>query len=447
MSNKVLEYIIRVIDKTRAGTDSARKNVEEMVDAGEKASRRWGDAMAGLGAQISLVMLAFKVGWEIGKKINEWISPTQRLANAWEKVAERAKQAQQYIAGHIRELKEVLRQARDADNADERRFRRAADFKVGMLNADKTSISPEEAAIRRDEASYLKNLADRRVKETQKQLDEARREQEQARSRAQSLVRPEGISDKDWETRKENVDTAGKLADEKVALLEKSLAEVSETAAEAADDLILAEAKLAGSIKKKNEDAIKAQEAEAQKRLKAEEAEAQKRLKAEEAAAKKREAQLAREAELMRRAAAKEAAERERAAIKAAQAEHRVRVNNIRKEIAVSSEAQSRASDRLARAQAAAQQAWRWYRDPESFRAQLEEEKAEAAAQVQFEKDSDRLRRMTNWRSRSLGAEQEAVRRVIFAREEEAKAEQALLKIAANTEGLREMLETLLTSK
>lgn len=75
MSNKVLEYIIRAIDKTRGGTSSARKNVEEMADAGEKASSRWGDAMAGLGAKISLVTLAFKVGWDIGKKINEWISP------------------------------------------------------------------------------------------------------------------------------------------------------------------------------------------------------------------------------------------------------------------------------------------------------------------------------------------------------------------------------------
>ncbi|HHU15231.1 MAG TPA: hypothetical protein GXZ62_08590, partial [Lentisphaerae bacterium] len=443
VSNKVLEYIIRAIDKTRGGTSSARKNVEEMADAGEKASSRWGDAMAGLGAKISLVTLAFKVGWDIGKKINEWISPTQRLAKAWEKVAERAKQAQQYIAGHIRELKEVLRQARDADNADERRIRRAADFKVGMLNADKTSISPEEAAIRRDEASYLKNLADRRVKETQKQLDEARREQEQARSRAQSLVRPEGISDKDWETRKKNVVTAGKLADEKVALLEKSLAEVSETAAEAADDLILAEAKLAGSIKKKNEDAIKAQEAETQKRL-----------KAEEAVAKKREAQLAREAELMRRAAAKEAAERERAAIKAAQAEHRVRVNNIRKEITVSSEAQSRASDRLARAQTAAQQAWQWYRDPDAFESQLKREREDADAEAQFQRDFEWLKKQRygkwgeqDWRTAELRGESEAIKRVALAREEQENARNELKEIAANTRGLSDKLDEIMRAK
>jgi hypothetical protein len=153
------------------------------------------------------------------------------------------------------------------------------------------------------------------------------------------------------------------------------------------------------------------------------------------------------EAKEREKALAKEMAEREKAALKALEAEHRARVDYIRSEADISAQAEAKARDRLSRAQAAAQQAWRWYRDPESFRAQLEEEKAEAAAQVQFEKDSDRLRRMTNWRSRSLGAEQEAVRRVIFAREEERQAEQALLKIAANTEGLKEMLETLLTSK
>lgn len=316
-------------------------------------------------------------------------------------------------------------------------------FKVGMLNADKTSISPEEAAIRRDEASYLKNLADRRVKETQKQLDKARREQEQARSRAQSLVRPEGISDKDWETRKKNVVTAGKLADEKVALLEKSLAEVSETAAEAEGDLILAEAKLAGSIKKKNEEAIKAQEAEAQKRL-----------KAEEAAAKKREAQLAREAELMRRAAAKEAAERERAAIKAAQAEHRVRVNNIRKEITVSSEAQSRASDRLARAQTAAQQAWQWYRDPDAFESQLKREREDADAEAQFQRDFEWLKKQRygkwgeqDWRTAELRGESEAIKRVALAREEQENARNELKEIAANTRGLSDKLDEIMRAK
>jgi len=35
----------------------------------------------------------------------------------------------------------------------------------------------------------------------------------------------------------------------------------------------------------------------------------------------------------------------------------------------------------------------------------------------------------------------------VLAREEERRAEQALIKIAANTEGLKEMLQTLLTSK
>lgn len=432
ISNRVLEYIIRVIDRTRAGTKSASDNVESMAKAGKRASRQWSESLSGLAAKIGMVGMAFKVGWDIGKKINEFISPTLRLAKAWETVSEQVKRSKAYIDEHVKALKDAIKLSGDVSDKGSERISKAAEFKVGMLQAGSTGMDPEEAAIRRDEAAQLKEQADRRVEQLRIQLQTAQREQARARLAAVGLSRPSGMSDKDWDAKQRGVVTAGKLADEKIDMITRALAEAQDAAADAANESTLAAARYAGAVANAEADAAKARDAQTQKRIKEEEAAERKRV----AAAAERE-----------KLAAKEADAREKAAIKLAETEHRARIGNIRKEADASAEAQTRASDRLARARSAAQQAWGWYRDPESFRAQLAEEKAEAAAQKQFAKDSDSLRRRTGWRTRELGAEQEAVRRVIFAREEEAKAREALVKIEQNTAGLKEMLETLLTSK
>lgn len=155
---------------------------------------------------------------------------------------------------------------------------------------------------------------------------------------------------------------------------------------------------------------------------------------------------MEKEAAERQRMLAEEFAERRREALRLAQVEHDARVSSLRQEVQLGESMQRASADRLARARAQVSRAWGWYRDPDAFKAQLREERAESAARAQFEKDSDRLRRMTNWRSRTLSDEQEAVRRVIFARQEEQEAEQALRNIDRNTAELAEMLERLLTA-
>lgn len=139
--------------------------------------------------------------------------------------------------------------------------------------------------------------------------------------------------------------------------------------------------------------------------------------------------------------------ERRRLQDEADRAAHARRVEDVRAEAAAGEQAQAAAADRLARARAAADQAWSWYRDPEAFRARLKEERADEEARKRFTRDEDRLTRMRGWRTRELSDDQEAVRRVVLAREEERRAEQALAAIEKNTAGLEAMLRTLLTSK
>ena len=99
------------------------------------------------------------------------------------------------------------------------------------------------------------------------------------------------------------------------------------------------------------------------------------------------------------------------------------------------SEAEASAQQRLAAARAAVDRAWGWYRDKDSLKAQLEEEKSEAEAQRQFEKDFEKLKdKRPDWeKAKNLSLDQEAVKRVVLARREEADASRAVAETAENT--------------
>lgn len=109
------------------------------------------------------------------------------------------------------------------------------------------------------------------------------------------------------------------------------------------------------------------------------------------------------------------------------------RLANIREAEAAEKAAASEsaaAHARLAAAQGAVKQAWGWYRDKDSLKSQIEEEKANAAAEKQFEKEFDKLRFRRDWReATNLSLDQEAVRRVALAREEEDAAQKAVTSI------------------
>lgn len=102
------------------------------------------------------------------------------------------------------------------------------------------------------------------------------------------------------------------------------------------------------------------------------------------------------------------------------------------------------AQSRLAAAQSAVRRAWGWYRDKDSMKAQLEEEKANAEAERQYEKDFANLSWRRDWRTaKNLSVDQEATRRVALAREEEAAAKRAVAETAANTARSAEALESI----
>ena len=98
-----------------------------------------------------------------------------------------------------------------------------------------------------------------------------------------------------------------------------------------------------------------------------------------------------------------------------------------------------------AHAESKLQRAWGWYRDKDSMAAQIAEEKADAEARKQYEKDFERLKsRRRDWRkAENLSVDDEAVRRVALAREEKETAEKHLAEIERNTAELAAKLESI----
>lgn len=141
--------------------------------------------------------------------------------------------------------------------------------------------------------------------------------------------------------------------------------------------------------------------------------------------------------------------ERAKLAEKATQEEFDGRLKGVQDELKFQEQEQSAMQNRLATAQAQVQKAWGWYRDKDSMKKQMDEEKNQAKAEVQFEKDLDRLsRRKGDWRTaKGLSVDDEATRRLGVAKEEERNAQKALTQIEENTRDLSKKLDELLTMK
>lgn len=179
--------------------------------------------------------------------------------------------------------------------------------------------------------------------------------------------------------------------------------------------------------------------------------------KAEEEAA--REAERAAQEELRRQeqlAREKERIERELAAER-----ERLADQQYRKEVKLAQEAaqeaaraQSAAQSRLSAANARLAEAWTWYRDPTRMQARIDDYRQQQDAERRFEKDFERLRAKASgrfdWRTVEMGklsAEEEAVRQVALAKEEQQAAQKALDAIEQNTRDLAEKLDELMSMK
>lgn len=126
---------------------------------------------------------------------------------------------------------------------------------------------------------------------------------------------------------------------------------------------------------------------------------------------------------------------------------HQQRIRNIQSEVSESEKLQSDAESRLSAAKAKVSQAWGWYKDKSSMQSEIDSYNEQKAAEVQWEKDFAKLKdKRRDWRDVEFGklsADEEAVRQVALAKEEEQAAQKALDEIAENTAYLKEIAESL----
>lgn len=214
------------------------------------------------------------------------------------------------------------------------------------------------------------------------------------------------------------------------------------------------EAKIrAEAAKKAAREAAEAKQKQIEKEASLEEVYAKERAKAKEAEDKKA---AEKKAEQEKKAAEKAAAERERLDAQEAarrererQKELADRIKDHQRLLAAERAEESKAHSSVSAAESKLQQAWSWYRDKDSMAAQLQEEKANAEAEKQYEKDFEKLRwKHRDWRkAENLSVDEEAVRRVAIAREEKEAAEKHLAEIEKNTAELAAKLDELLQVK
>ena len=191
--------------------------------------------------------------------------------------------------------------------------------------------------------------------------------------------------------------------------------------------------------------------------------------KAEEEAAKIKkqmdEAQARNEARAAEKAAEKKAKEDAKAAEKAAldaerqrEREENARIEMEQKiasekqrlaesDLRESEKSEAEAERRLTAARSQTARAWGWYRDKGAMQAEIDERKAQADAEKQWERDFERLKsKRRDWRSIEFGklsADEEAVRQVALAKEEEQAAQKALDEISENTAYRKDIAEAL----
>lgn len=127
------------------------------------------------------------------------------------------------------------------------------------------------------------------------------------------------------------------------------------------------------------------------------------------------------------------------------------RINDLRSELAAEQSANSDARSRQSVAGSKLSQAWSWYRNQDQMQAVLDEKKAQAQAEAQWEKDFESLKfRRRDWRTAEMGslsAADESVRQVALAKEEKEAADKAVIETAENTRKLAEKVDELLQLK
>lgn len=486
---KLAQNVEKVNGRVAKGADEAAKSVGRLPGAFGKLQH----ALGGVAAKAMAVIGAIKVGWDIGKWIDAnvivpllgirdpieelkkkngelkreaaeaakaWGEALEKWSAGWEREVNGAERARQKI--------EDLAQAYLKMQAARERIARAGDdatmlgLERDKFNAMASAASPEEAAalgkyhdvlIAEEEAKQKIAQFDRQSEAAAKERESAERQIEKMEERRFRLLQQKAEVEKklEYAQSQQSVHDLGwegsKRAEEQALAKQRAI----EAQLSGVDrDIANRRADLAAMVTGGQAEEQERRNIEERARLEVDErrkayddyiayVEAQEASAIEEMGKKRlEEARKAAEAEMRER----ERMERELAA---------QRLDDLRGELRERERMESAARSRQSAAESSLSTAWGWYRDQSRMQAVIDEQKAQAAAEVQWQKDFDRLRfKHRDWRDMefgSLSAADEAVRQVALAKEEKAEADRAVIETAENTRDLAEKIDELLQVK
>lgn len=467
--NSVMEFILRMKDEASAGLQRVKTAIKgASAEAGASAPelKKMGQSFTETAAGFAkareammkvvgvggMVVATFTASYNAAKPLAEYLKrmwdPVARAAFEWPKLEEAMKKTAEWIKQQASDEKERVGSVRKAYDEQADAIKRAADARRLMQSAKSTNLSPDEAESDYKDSAAIRDVRKKEVGALRADLEAEKAKKAALAEQEKGLLKPamkmglvptQGAIGMEWKPglvpddeanakRKSsltNILAADRLADAKIEQIKEQLSaaklQMADADASYAAAIETVEAAKAAQIKS-DADAWDAYEQADSEWL-------QKRAEDEQASIKE------------------QADERARLADAQAEKDHSGRVDNIKAEAAVSEQAASDAQARLSRAHEASQQAWGWYRDPESFKRQRAEESADAQAEKQFSKDARSLTSRSGWRDARLDDRQESVRRVVLAREEERAAQTALTQIEINTRGLAQKMEQLLSMR
>lgn len=485
-----VEKLAQSIQKTNASIASSSDQSAQRLGRLEGAFGKLQGVVSGFGAKAMAVIGAFKVGWDIGKwlqtnvidKLFGLTDPIENLKKHNRELKRQADEAAKAWGVALADWAEGWeKEVRGADNARQKvedltkAYLQMAEARerVAKAQGDSQSLQLERDKFE-DILSVSRNGTPEQVEQVSKYYDVLAAEEKQRQTLAKYDRDAEAAAQKQLAAQQAinaQYDKRDALERQRMEL-ETKLEYLQETGGGmGADQYTRAESDLQNRLKAINREIdattrdINSREADyaagevSAAALAQERDNARERSEIEIDQRKKAYddyldyvAQMEREEQERRRQAMRDAIEAEKAErLRMEQELAQKRIADLRDELAERQRAEGDARSRQSAAAGSLSQAWGWYRNQSSMQAVIDEQKAQAAAEVQWQKDFERLKTWRrDWRTAdfgSLSAADEAVRQVAFAKEEKAAADKAVIETAENTRNLAEKLDELLQAK
>lgn len=485
-----VEKLAQSVQKTNASIASSSDQSAQRLGRLEGAFGKLQGVVSGFGAKAMAVIGAFKVGWDIGKwlqtnVIDRFFGLTDPIEDLKKHNRELKRQADEAAKAWSAALTEWAdgweKEVRGADNARQKvedltkAYLQMAEARerVAKAQGDAQSLQLERDKFE-DILSVSRNGTPEQVEQVSKYYDVLAAEEKQRQTLAKYDRDAEAAAQKQLAAQQAinaQYDKRDALERQRMEL-ETKLEYLQETGGGmGADQYTRAESDMQNRLKAINREIdsttrdINSREADyaagevSAAALAQERENARERSEIEIDQRKKayddyldHVAQMEREEQERRRQAMRDAIEAEKAErLRMEQELAQKRIADLRDELAERQRAEGDARSRQSAAAGSLSQAWGWYRNQSSMQAVIDEQKAQAAAEVQWQKDFERLKTWRrDWRTAdfgSLSAADEAVRQVAFAKEEKAAADKAVIETAENTRNLAEKLDELLQAK